>query len=131
MWPCCHAGKPRTVIKIVGKLPGSLEEAWARLTGPGGFGFDPATGQAFSTHAGSGEALHGRVVFAKAPGVLDMSIQELDEAFFARSMSCAGTNQYVYTMLSLYGKSQSEVDAIRAKWEPWLKAVLDVDSVPA
>ena len=36
-----HAGKARTVIKIVGKLPGSLEEAWARLTGPGGFGFDP------------------------------------------------------------------------------------------
>ena len=29
-----HRGKPRQVIKLVGMLPGSLEEAWANLTGP-------------------------------------------------------------------------------------------------
>ena len=126
-----HAGKPRTVIKIVGKLPGSLEDAWARLTGPSGFGFEPAAGQAFSTRTGSGEALHGHVVFAKAPGLLELSIRELDEAFFAHAMTCAGANQYVYTVLSLYGKSQPEVNAIRGKWEPWLKEVLGVESVPA
>jgi uncharacterized protein YndB with AHSA1/START domain len=126
-----HAGKPRTVIKVVGKLPGSLEDGWSRLIGPGGFGFEPLEGGTFSTRTGSGEALRGRVVFAKAPSMLELSIHELDEAFFAHSMACAGANQYVYSMLSLFGKSQAEVDAIRAKWEPWLKAVLGVDTVPA
>jgi uncharacterized protein YndB with AHSA1/START domain len=126
-----HAGKPRTVVKIVGKLPGSLEDGWQQLTGPGGFGFQPITGQTFSTRTGAADPLHGDVVFAKAPGLLELSIKELDEAFFAHSMACAGNNQYVYTVLSLYGKSQPEVDAIRGKWEPWLKAVLGVDSVTA
>ena len=126
-----HAGKPRAVVKIVGKLPGSREDGWQRLTGPGGFGFPPITGQAFSTRTGAGDPLHGDVVFVKAPGQLELSIKELDDAFFAHAMAGAGDNQYVYTVLSLYGKSQPEVDAIRAKWEPWLKAVLGVESVPA
>jgi uncharacterized protein YndB with AHSA1/START domain len=126
-----HAGKPRTVVKIVGKLPASLEDGWQRLTGPSGFGFQPIAGHAFSTRTGAGDPLHGDVVFVKAPGQLELSIKELDDAFFAHAMACAGADQYVYTVLSLYGKSQPEVDAIRAKWEPWLKAVLGVESVPA
>jgi uncharacterized protein YndB with AHSA1/START domain len=126
-----HEGKPRAVVKIVGKLPGSLEDGWQRLTGPGGFGLQPIAGQAFSTRTGAGDPLHGDVAFAKAPGLLELSIKELDDAFFAHSMACAGDSQYVYTVLSLYGKRESEVEAIRVKWEPWLKAVLGIDSVPA
>jgi hypothetical protein len=59
-----------------------------------------------------------------------LNITELDDAFFAHSMACAGGSQYVYTLLSLYGKSPREVEVIREKWEPWLKAVLRVDSSP-
>jgi uncharacterized protein YndB with AHSA1/START domain len=120
-----HCGKPRTTITIVGTLPGSLEEAWARLTGSGGFGFDPIAGQAFSTNAVPGDPLTGRVVFAKAPNMLELSVHERD-AFLAHAMSSAGGNQYVYSVLSVYGKSPSEVDAIRAAWQPWLKTVLGI-----
>ncbi len=43
-----HSGKPRTTITVVGKVPGSLEDGWARLTGPAGFGFQPVAGHPFS-----------------------------------------------------------------------------------
>lgn len=120
-----HRGKPRTTITIVGKLPGSLEEAWSRLTGSSGFGFDPIAGHAFSTHTVPGDPLTGRVVFAKAPNMLELSIHERD-AFLAHAMASAGGSPFAYSVLSVYGKSPSEVDAIRATWEPWLKTVLGI-----
>ena len=123
-----HRGKPRSWIKIVGKLPGSLEDAWARLTGPEGFGFEPIAGRTFSTRTGSGDPLHGDVVFAKGPSMLELTIAELDEAFFAHSMACAAGNQYVYTVLSVFGKTESEVAAIRGRWHTWLTELLGVET---
>jgi hypothetical protein len=123
-----QAGKPRAVIKIVGKLPGSLEDSWARLTGPGGLGFEPRTGEAFSTRTGAGQEIHGHVIYAKAPDTLELSIRELGDALFSHSTSCAGADQYVYSMLSVYGKDASEVEAIRGKWQAWLSTVLGVES---
>ena len=106
-----HSGQPRTTIKIIGKLTGSLEEAWTRL------------------HAAV-EPL-GTVVFEKAPTILEVNIPEIGEAYLAHSASCAGGSNYVYTMLSVYGKTPAEVEAIRAKWQPWLSLVLGVEVVPA
>jgi uncharacterized protein YndB with AHSA1/START domain len=123
-----HAGKPRTVIKIVGKMPGSLEQAWTRLTGPAGLGFDPVPGKSFSTRTGAGNTFSGEVVFAKAPGVLELTIRELDDAFLAHSMAGAGGTKYVYSMLSVFGKSAEEVEAIRATWQGWLTTVLEVET---
>jgi len=68
------------------------------------------------------------VVFVKQPGMLEITIDELDQAYLAHAMAGAGPNQYVYTVLSVYGKSAEEVEAIRAKWQPWLKSVLGVDA---
>ncbi|HET6960368.1 MAG TPA: SRPBCC domain-containing protein [Vicinamibacterales bacterium] len=123
-----HPGKPRATIKVIGKLPVSLEEGWARLTGSGGFGFTPVAGQQFSTTTGPGDVVQGTVVFVKQPGMLEITIDELDQAYLAHAMAGAGPNQYVYTVLSVYGKSAEEVEAIRAKWQPWLKSVLGVDA---
>jgi uncharacterized protein YndB with AHSA1/START domain len=123
-----HAGKPRASIKVVGQLPGTLEDAWARLTGPDGFNVAPA-GDAFAARTSAGDQLHGRVVFAKAPSALELSIRELDDAFFAHSMACSSGSQYVYSVLSVYGKSAADVEAIRAKWQPWLTAALGIESV--
>jgi len=103
-----HGGKPRTTIKVVGKLTGSLEDAWARLR--------PAMES------------RGTVVFEKAPSILEVNIPEIGQAYLAHSMSCAGGSQYVYTMLSVYGKTPAEVEAIRAKWQPWLEQVLGVEA---
>ena len=126
-----HAGKPRTVIKIVGKLPGSLEQAWTKLTGPAGLGFEPVPGKSFSTRTGGGDTFSGDVVFAKAPRVLELTLHELDDALLAHSMASAGGSQFVYSMLSVYGKSADEVAAIRARWEAWLTTVLQVESAGA
>jgi uncharacterized protein YndB with AHSA1/START domain len=122
-----HRGKPRTTIKVVGKLPGSLDDAWARLVGPGGFGFEPVAGQPFSTTTAAGEARRGTVVHVNSPGWLELTIRELDDAYLAHSMAAAGPNQFVYSILSLFGKSEAEVEAIRSNWQPWLSGVLGLD----
>lgn len=103
-----HRGQPRKTITITGQLTGSLEDAWARLL--------PAIQP------------RGTVVFEKAPTILEASIREFDDAYFAQSMSCSGTKSFVYAVLSVYGKSAAEVDAIRATWQPWLEQVLGVET---
>lgn len=100
-----NQGKPRTTIKIVGKASGTLEETWPRLL--------------------AAVAPRGTVVFEKAPGILEVAIPSLGNAYLAHTMS---GGQFVYTMLSLYGKSAAEVETIRAEWEPWLRSVLGVES---
>jgi uncharacterized protein YndB with AHSA1/START domain len=125
-----HAGKPRTTITVVGKLPESLDEAWARLTGPAGLGFEPAAGKAFSTRTGAGETLSGEVVFASWPNTLELTLRELDDAFLAHSMSSGGGAQFVYSVLSVFGKTPAEAEAIRAKWQSFLTTVLKVDAAP-
>jgi hypothetical protein len=42
-------------------------------------------------------------------------------------VSGAGANHYVYTMLSVYGKTPVEVETIRATWQPRLEQVLGVE----
>jgi hypothetical protein len=126
-----HRGKRRTTIKVVGKLPGSLEDAWARLTGADGFGFEPIAGQPFSIETRAGEPRHGTVVHVHAPGWLELTIHELDEAYLAHSMAAAGPNQFVYSVLSVFGKSEPEIEAIRAKWQPWLSSVLGLNATSA
>jgi uncharacterized protein YndB with AHSA1/START domain len=121
-----HRGKPRATIKMIGKLPGSVAESWTSLTGPDGFGFTPVAGQLFSTRTGVGDPVHGAVVFVNAPGMLEITIDELDKAFLAHAAAPAGPNQFAYTVLSVYGKSPEEVEAIRAKWQPWLMAALGI-----
>jgi uncharacterized protein YndB with AHSA1/START domain len=106
-----HRGQPRTTIKVIGKLTGSLEETWTRLRAA----VEPL----------------GTVVFEKAPTILEVNIAEIGEAYLAHTASPAGGSNYVYTMLSVYGKTPAEVDAIRAKWQPWLTTVLGVEGVPA
>jgi hypothetical protein len=70
----------------------------------------------------------GTIVFEQAPTILDVIIPELGDAYLAHSMSGSGANNDVYTILSVYGKTPSEVDTIRAKWQPWLEQVLGVEA---
>jgi uncharacterized protein YndB with AHSA1/START domain len=125
-----HRGKARATIKVIGKLPGSLDDAWARVTGAGGFGFEPIAGQPFSITTGAGRPLRGTVVHVDSPGWLELTIRELDEAYLAHSMAAAGPKQFVYSVLSVFGKSDAEVEAIRAQWQPWLSGVLGINAVP-
>jgi len=126
-----HAGKPRSSIKIVGKLAGTPEDAWDRLTGAPGFGFEPIEGQTFAARTTGGDVLHGDVVFVQAPAWLELNIHELGDAYLAHSMARAGGGSFVYSVLSLYGKSPAEVEALRAKWEPWLTRALGIESTAA
>ena len=70
----------------------------------------------------------GTVVFEQAPTILEMGIPELGDGYLWHSMSCSGANNYVYTLLSVYGKTPAEVETIRAKWQPWLEQVLGVEA---
>jgi uncharacterized protein YndB with AHSA1/START domain len=103
-----NPGKSRTTIKIIGKASGTLEETWPRLL--------------------AAVAPRGTVVFEQAPGVLELAIPELGNAYLWHTMA---KSQFVYTMLSVYGKTPAEVEVIRAKWQPWLTTVLGIDGTPA
>jgi uncharacterized protein YndB with AHSA1/START domain len=103
-----HSGQPRTTIKVIGKLTGSLEHTWTRLRAA----VEPL----------------GTVVFEKAPTILEASVPEIGQAYLAHSASSGGGSNFVYTMLSVYGKTPNEVESIRAKWQPWLESVLGVDA---
>jgi hypothetical protein len=87
-------------------------------------------GNAFSTRTGTGDTLSGEVVFASGPRTLELTLRELDDAFLAHSMSGGGGAQYVYSQLSVFGKTPAEVEAIRAKWQTWLTTVLNVEAAP-
>jgi uncharacterized protein YndB with AHSA1/START domain len=103
-----NSGKPRTTIKVIGKLTGSVDEAFARLRAA----VDPL----------------GTVVFEKAPTMLEVNIPEIGDGYLAHSASGGGGNAFVYTMLSVYGKTPTEIEAIRAKWQTWLEQVLGVET---
>ena len=100
-----NPGKPRTTITIMGKASGTREETWPRLM--------------------DAVAPRGTVVVEQAPGALEMAIPQLGNAYLWHTMS---KSQFVYTILSLYGKSAGEVEAIRAEWESLLKSVLGIES---
>ena len=64
------------------------------------------------------------MAFSQPPAQLEIVVREHDDAYFAHSMSCSGGGNFVYSLLSLYGKSPDEVAAIRATWEPMVKSAL-------
>ena len=57
----------------------------------------------------------GTIVFEKAPTILEANIRELDDAYLWHSVSGGGANSYVYTMLSVYGKTPAEVETRSAR----------------
>ena len=99
-----HRGEPRTTLKVIGMSAGSPEDAWERLT--------------------AGLATRGRIVFEHRPKALEAVIPGTGDGYLAHTMS----KQFVYTMLSVYGKSPAEVEAIRADWQPWLSTLLGIAS---
>jgi uncharacterized protein YndB with AHSA1/START domain len=103
-----HSGQPRTTIKIIGPSDASFEEAWARLT--------------------AALASRGRIVFDKRPTALEAVIPEAGDAYLWHTMSGGGPKKFVYTLLSVYGKSPAEVETIRATWQPLLERALGVES---
>jgi uncharacterized protein YndB with AHSA1/START domain len=106
-----HRGQPRATIKVIGKMTGSLDDAWGRLR--------PAIES------------RGQLVYEKAPAILEAIIPEFGDAYLWHSMSSGGGSQYVYSLLSVFGKSGAEVEAISSTWAPWLEAVIGVEAVPA
>ena len=102
-----HRGQPRSTIKIIGPSDASLEDAWTRLT--------------------AALASRGRIAVEQRPKALEAVIPGAGDGYLWHTMSGGGAKKFVYTMLSLYGQSPAEVEAIRAEWEPLLKSALGVD----
>jgi len=104
-----HRGKPRTTIKVVGKLNASLEDAWSRLV----------------------DAVHGDVAFSRPPTQLEIVVREFDDAYFAHTMAGGRAGNFVYSLLSVYGKTPAEVAAIRATWQPMVRSALGMEAEAA
>ena len=97
-----HRGKPRTTIKVIGKLTGSLEEAWARLL----------AGVRAARHASSSSRRR-----RCSRRCIPETRRRLPRAHDVRRRRTSSSTR----MLSVYGKTPAEVEAIRAEWQPWLE----------
>jgi DNA-binding transcriptional ArsR family regulator len=60
----------------------------------------------------------------------ELTLRELDDAFLAHSMATGGGSQFVYSVLSVFGKTPAEAEAIHAKWQSLLTTVLKVEAAP-
>ena len=71
------------------------------------------------------------MVFQQAPTILEAAIPECGDAYLAHSMSCAGANNYVYTMLSVWqdaGGGRSDPGRMAASG---LSSLLGIDAATA
>jgi uncharacterized protein YndB with AHSA1/START domain len=121
-----HApGKPRKMVKMAGTLRGTPDEAWKSILGPQGFNMTPRAGERYSITTGSGEKLSGQVVFASEPAGFELTIDQLDNAFFAHSATPGGATSYYYDVLSLFGYSDEKAKEVEAKWSSWIKGLIE------
>ena len=88
-----HGGRPRTTIKVVGKLSGSPEDAWARLVAA----VKPT----------------GTIVFEHAPTILEVNIPELGNAYLGALDVVLRSEQ-----LRLYDAVGLRQDAGRGRHDP-------------
>lgn len=114
-----HRGTPRDVISFRERVPLSGADAFARLTGPGGFSTRGAlssasAGGAFSDRTSAGDAISGTVVArSDGTGQMGFTIAEANEAILFLEMEPDPAGCRAGFWLSTYGLPSARVDTLR------------------
>jgi uncharacterized protein YndB with AHSA1/START domain len=123
-----HAGTPRRVAWPRQKVVVSREEAYRRLTAPGGLFREGAGGLAagaeYMLEAATGENFEGHVEFVKMPRGFCLSVRQLNDALFWLSIEGAPGEHEAQVWLSAYGLSQAKVESFEKEWAGVLERVL-------
>ena len=108
----------------------------ARSRRPGSASPDPADSDSSRSPARPSRLEAARAIRSAArwssspPKTLELTLRELDDAFLAHSMATGGGSQFVYAVLSVFGKTPAEAEAIRGKWQSFLTTVLKIEAPP-
>jgi uncharacterized protein YndB with AHSA1/START domain len=113
-----HPGKPRQVGWPVRTVGVSQMEAWQRLAGPSGLGFQLDSlrpGQRFSLKTAAGLPLEGVVEYV-APPKLRAVVENMNNALLGVMIESCGGPAMAGLWLSAFGVPQAQVDAFRDRW---------------
>ena len=80
----------------------------------------PVAGQRRDVAARPGETSNDQKIFVPA----DQSRDRVTPVEY--EIRSGGGKHFAYTVLSVFGKTPDEVEAIRARWQPWLAAAIGV-----
>ncbi len=129
-----HAGTPRRVAWPRRKVSVSREEAYRRLTAPGGLfregagGLTPGT--EYVLEAATGESFEGRVEFVRPPRGFCLSVRHLNDALLWLTTEGIPGEHEVQLWLSSYGVSQAQVDSIERMWAGVLGTIFGAEGKP-
>jgi uncharacterized protein YndB with AHSA1/START domain len=122
-----NAGKHRDSIVLMQAIDDSPEAAWNKLgraceLAPSGSGQLQA-GERYTSKAGRGLGLEGRIEIYNPPKVLLVTADNLDNSLLAVSFEEAQGMNFTYIALSTYGLDHAQLQALREEWLNWLKGL--------
>ena len=123
-----HRGLARLAVRATTPFICSREEAWTRITGPGGwFNADGQTqvsvGDHYRTHTTSGDELHGVVQGWMPPRQFFGTVEGMNNALL-RIQVDAGADAGTATLwLSTYGVAEADVRAVERAWQASLDSL--------
>ncbi|HMD30661.1 MAG TPA: SRPBCC domain-containing protein [Candidatus Acidoferrales bacterium] len=116
-----HAGTARRVAWPRQKVAIAREEAYQRLTAPGGLFREGTGGLAGGTEymleSATGENFEGIVEFVRAPRGFCISVRQLNDALLWLTIEGAPGEHEVQLWLSTYGVAQAKVEEFGKQWE--------------
>lgn len=123
-----HAGTPRQVAWPRRKIAYSREEAYRRLTAPGGL-FREGTGglsagTEYMIEAATGESFEGRVEFVRPPRGFCLTVRHLNDALYWVSIEGVAGEHEGQIWLSSYSLPQAKVEGFEKQWAGELGRIL-------
>ncbi len=132
-----HFGKPRRNVFVMLPVNASYEQIWDRLTGTDGLAREGTlaglqAGERYRLTTALGERFEGTILMHVPPKSLVMTVDTIDDALLSVSIDDMAEKKLFYMTLATFGTTEADVDAIRARWLPWMQRLLPgVESQPA
>jgi uncharacterized protein YndB with AHSA1/START domain len=125
-----HCGTPRVVVQMQLRLGDlTLDEAWERLTGSGGFvglGGSSDAGRCYEIVTASGDTLRGTLLDLVSGRGLTTIVENLGDALLRLWLDpplYPGGCNMLYVWLSTYGLPSGELEALRGRWTVMLDSL--------
>ena len=124
-----HAGTPRRVAWPRHKVEISRDEAYRRLTAPGGLFREGAgglkAGNDYMLESATGENFEGRVEFVRPPRGFCLSVRHLNDALLWLTIEGIPGEHEVQIWLSAYNLPLPTVDRLESEWRAALERALE------
>lgn len=126
-----HAGQERGVVYLRRRTPATLQEVWEGVLGSAGMALeqDPkelAEGMPYRASSPTGDAWSGRVLICEPALIFAATVNEIGDGLLRFYMDPCQANPELSDLMlwvSLWGRPESEVDALRVAWSHRLESV--------